>query len=210
VLDVLPHLVANDGLRALRAAIVDPHRFAIEPKVDGVRGLIVFRPDRVVETRNRRGQTRDWQRHRPFAAGLRGLAQRLPILWEGTVLDTELIAGQFAGTMAALQGSARHGDALRVHVFDAPMLAGVDLRPLPWQARRERLELLSQAFEDPYRLVPVVQPDPALAADMAAGLLEGILLKDRRSSYRDGSRAGWSKVKDPGWYARESWRFDRR
>jgi hypothetical protein len=54
VLDVLPQLVANDGLRTLRAAIADPTRFAIEPKIDGVRGLIVFRRDRVVETRNRR------------------------------------------------------------------------------------------------------------------------------------------------------------
>jgi ATP-dependent DNA ligase len=45
---------------------------------------------------------------------------------------------------------------------------------------------------------------------MADGALEGIVLKDRRSTYRDGSRAGWSKVKDPSWYQRESWRFDRR
>jgi ATP-dependent DNA ligase len=112
--------------------------------------------------------------------------------------------------MAALQGCARHGDALCVHVFDVPMLARVDLRPLSWEARREQLELLAQAFEDPYRLVPVVQPDTSLAADMAAGILEGIVLKDRRSTYRDGSRAGWSKVKDPSWYQRESWRFDRR
>src|SRR4051794_19298383 len=27
---------------------------------------------------------------------------------------------------------------------------------------------------------------------------------------RDGSRAGWTKVKDASWYQRESWRFDRR
>ena len=122
---------------------------SVEPKIDGVRGLIVFRPDGVVETRNRSGQVRDWQRHRPSAAGLRRLAQRLPILWDGTVLDAEPIAGRFAGTMAALQGSARHGDALRVHVFD-PMLASVDLRRLQWEERRERLELLAQAFELPY------------------------------------------------------------
>jgi hypothetical protein len=38
---LLPQLVANDGLRTLRAAIADPNRWAIEPKVDGVRGLLI-------------------------------------------------------------------------------------------------------------------------------------------------------------------------
>jgi hypothetical protein len=28
-------------------------------------------------------------------------------------------------------------------------------------------------------------------------------------SYRDGSRAGWFKVKDRSWYEREAWRFER-
>jgi ATP-dependent DNA ligase len=48
------------------------------------------------------------------------------------------------------------------------------------------------------------------AGRMLAGQREGLVLKDRRSTYRDGSRVGWSKVKDPSWYERESWRFDRR
>jgi ATP-dependent DNA ligase len=55
-----------------------------------------------------------------------------------------------------------------------------------------------------------VPPDRSLAAAMIAGELEGIVLKDRTSTYRDGSRTGWVKVKDPRWYERESWRFDRR
>ena len=38
---VAPQLVGNDGLKALRLAIVDPERFACEPKVDGVRGPVV-------------------------------------------------------------------------------------------------------------------------------------------------------------------------
>jgi hypothetical protein len=42
ILVVLPQLVANDGLIALRSAIADPMRYAVEPKVDGVRGLVVF------------------------------------------------------------------------------------------------------------------------------------------------------------------------
>jgi ATP-dependent DNA ligase len=40
--------------------------------------------------------------------------------------------------------------------------------------------------------------------------MKGIVLKDRHGAYRDGSRRGWSKVKDPSWHEREAWRFDRR
>jgi hypothetical protein len=34
--------------------------------------------------------------------------------------------------------------------------------------------------------------------------------RSQTSTYRDGTRVGWSKVKDAGWYEREAWRFDRR
>ena len=72
--DLTPQLVANDGVKAMQRAIADPAAYAIEPKVDGVRGLLVFREDRVVEARNRRGLSRDWFRHEPFRRGIRGLA----------------------------------------------------------------------------------------------------------------------------------------
>ena len=45
---------------------------------------------------------------------------------------------------------------------------------------------------------------------MTDGRLEGIVVKDPTSTYRDGTRVGWSNVKDPGSYEREAWRFDRR
>jgi bifunctional non-homologous end joining protein LigD len=208
--NVLPQLVANNGLLALRAAIAEPDRWAIEPKVDGVRGLIVFQPDGLLEARNRLGIRRDWLRGDEFEAGLRRLGDVLPLLWRGTVLDGELTAGRFQSTMAALLGSRRYRDELRFVAFDVPFLAGVDLRALPWTERRERLELLSRAFDLPYELSPLVEPSPALADQMADGRLEGIVLKDRSSPYRDASRHGWSKVKDPSWQEREAWRFDRR
>jgi bifunctional non-homologous end joining protein LigD len=206
---VTPQLVANNGLRALRLAITDPERFACEPKVDGVRGLIVYQPDGSIETRNRRGERRDWLRGDAFEGGLRRLANRLPIVWDGTVLDGELIADRFARTMAALYGSKRHRDHLRFVAFDVPVLAGVDLRPSPWQDRRERLELLAQAFDVPLELSPLVEPSRGLVDQMEDGRLEGIVLKDRTAPYRDGSRAGWAKVKDRSWYEREAWRFER-
>ncbi|MFL5768548.1 MAG: hypothetical protein ACJ765_00540 [Chloroflexota bacterium] len=206
---VIPQLVASDGARALRRAIGDPDRWAIEPKVDGVRGLVAFGPDGI-ETRNRHGIRRDWLRGDSFEIGLRRLAARLPILWEGTVLDGELTTGRFATTMAALFGSKAHRADLRFVAFDIPILAGVDLRRLPWQDRRERLELLAQAFDVPLELSPIVEPSRSLAIAIEDGRLEGIVLKDRTSTYRDGSRAGWWKVKDPRWVEREAWRFDRR
>src|SRR5207249_4861522 len=145
---VIPQLVAHNGVQALRAAIADPLRYACEPKVDGVRGLVVYGPDGL-ETRNRNGIRRDWLRGAAFASGLRRLAFRLPILWEGTVLDGELTTGRFQTTMAALFGSKTHRPDLRLVVFDVPILAGVDLRSLPWQERRERLELVAKAFDVP-------------------------------------------------------------
>jgi bifunctional non-homologous end joining protein LigD len=208
-INVLPQLVANNGTMALRAAIIDPDRYACEPKVDGVRGLLVYR-DGVVEMRNRRGERRDWLRGDDFERGLRRLADALPILWDGTVLDGELTTGTFATTMSALLGSRQHRRDLRVVVFDVPFLAGVDLRGLPWSARRERLELLAQAFEVPLELSPIVEPSAALASDIVDGRIEGIVLKDRTSTYRGGSRTGWWKVKDPRWMQREASRFDRR
>jgi ATP-dependent DNA ligase len=110
----------------------------------------------------------------------------------------------------ALFGSKTHRADLRFVVFDVPILAGVDLRLLPWQERRDRLDLVAEAFDVPLELSPVIDPTRGLAIDTADGRLEGIVLKDRTSPYRDGSRAGWWKLKDPRWYEREAWRFDHR
>jgi hypothetical protein len=107
--DVTPQLVANDGVKAMQRAIADPDAYAIEPKVDGVRGLIVFREDHVVEARNRRGLSRDWLRFEPFRRGIHALARRLPILWQGSVLDGELTAGRFSANPRSFRKSNTAG-----------------------------------------------------------------------------------------------------
>ena len=66
------------------------------------------------------------------------------------------------------------------------------------------------APEPPIELWALVEPCVELADEMLRGDIEGIVLKDRESPYRDGSRSGWWKVKDRSWYEREAWRFDRR
>jgi hypothetical protein len=64
--------------------------------------------------------------------------------------------------------------------------------------------------EKGYGQTPLVDASRALAEHMAYRRVKGIVLKDRTSTYRDGSRRGWSNVKDPSWIEREAWRFDRR
>ena len=205
--ELVPQLVANDGIRAMQSAIAEPDAWVLEPKVDGVRGLLVFDGESL-ELRNRQGVSRDWLRGDAFEARLRRLVEHLPMLYRGTVLDGELVAGRFHSTMAALTGSKRFRQELHFVVFDVPVLAGVDLRDLPWDERRERLELLARAFEPPYELSPLIDPSADLARQITGGHLEGIVLKRRASPYRAGSRGGWSKLKDPRWAEREAWRFE--
>ena len=174
-----------------------------------MRCLLSF-ADGALTTRNRQGIRRDWLRGDSFETGLRSLPERLPILWLGTVLDGERTAGRFQWTMAAVLGSKRYRPNLRFVVFDVPIWPASICADCPGTTA------IAWSFcpgHSPSRMScrPSSPPPPvALALDMAEGRLEGIVLKDRHGTYRDGSRRGWSKVKDPSWIEREGWRFDRR
>ena len=94
-----PQLVSNDGVAMLRAAIASPDRYAIEPKVDGVRALVTFGPEGV-EVRGRKGRLRSsWLAGRELRSALERLSDTLPILSHGSTLDGELWAGSFHRTM---------------------------------------------------------------------------------------------------------------
>ena len=56
-LAVTPQLVAHPKLGVLADVANESGRWAIEPKVDGIRGLLVYVPDGTIETRNRKGRT---------------------------------------------------------------------------------------------------------------------------------------------------------
>lgn len=63
----------------MRAAIAAPDRYAIEPKVDGVRGLVTFEGEGIT-IRNRKSIVRErWLACQPFRRGLNEFAERLPI-----------------------------------------------------------------------------------------------------------------------------------
>jgi hypothetical protein len=88
---LVPQLVGNDGIRALRAAIADPERWALEPKVDGVRGLLVFDDGRLELATGTASAATGFAAMRSRTA-CAALAALLPILWRGSILDGDGIA----------------------------------------------------------------------------------------------------------------------
>ena len=89
-----------------------------------------------------------------------------------------------------------------IRVYDLLSLAGEDLRPLPWGARRARLEAVLPGL-DPVRfeLSPLVEAaswdDLAALRDAARdAAIEGLMLKRRDAPYLSGRKAGlWFKWK---------------
>ena len=127
---------------------------------------------------------------------------------EAVVLDGEIVALDDTGNPSfALLQSRMHVDrpvdaALRalttpIHfvVFDLLWINGIDITPLPWQARRDALE---GVFEPGpfWRLSPTYDDGAAVLDVVRQQQLEGVMAKRRDSVYLPGRRAPtWRKIK---------------
>jgi bifunctional non-homologous end joining protein LigD len=176
-------------------AAVPDGDFAMEPKHDGVR---------VLNTVDAAGVRRR-SRHGTDLSGLAPAADdHLRHLPSGSVLDGELVAfapdadGRVVHDFASVRHAVftrRPSTALSVAVWDVLVDAGRDVRALPWETRRERLDTLLQEG-------PAVMRSPLLTCTaesvehlIAAGW-EGAVVKARGSRYRCGQRtAAWRKFK---------------
>lgn len=187
----------------------------MEVKLDGWRCIAHRRKDGV----DLRTSTGEAITSLPY---LETLLRRLP---EGTVLDGELVdldgATQWNRTqsIASKQSPWVHEPSadnppLTFAVFDTPETMGDDLRTVPLEGRRAVLELLLGAHNlvpmdialdepwDPYlrgtglvRMVEQVPSSEATFEAIVAAGGEGVIVKDLRSLYREGSRKGWTKHK---------------
>jgi DNA ligase-1 len=92
-----------------------------------------------------------------------------------------------------------------VRLYDVLLLDGEDLRALPWEARRRRLEtLLPRLDSERFDLSALIEADSfdaltAIRASARDDAIEGVMLKRRDSPYVAGRRTGlWYKWKrDP-------------
>jgi bifunctional non-homologous end joining protein LigD len=173
--------------------LADPN-YVSEPKLDGQRVQIHVEGGRTVAAYSRPGREL-LSRHR----GLRWLRDvRWPV--ERAVIDGELYSGDGAeGIDAILAARGQVGSPVTFAGFDVLQVHGHDVTPEPWTDRRKRLEDLfpDGVTDGRVQLVPTFEDAARLwriwVVEWGG---EGIVLKDRRSSYRPGTRSrDWWKAK---------------
>jgi bifunctional non-homologous end joining protein LigD len=115
-----------------------------EVKLDGYRAIGI-RTKTGVELWSRK--KRDFSRRFPH------IARALEALPVETVLDGEIVAVNCDGQPAfsSLQNFKDRAGAILFYVFDAPVLAGTDLRGKPLATRREMLQKLISKLPDTIR-----------------------------------------------------------
>jgi bifunctional non-homologous end joining protein LigD len=120
---------------------------------------------------------------------------------EDSLLDGEIVVPGPDGrsSFQALQNAFEHGADANVvyYVFDAPFLEGQDLRRLPLQERKKRLESIFSKYKNPrVRFSEDLGGDAQEVLEHACRLrLEGLIGKDANSVYVSGRSRSWIKLK---------------
>lgn len=196
--DPMPRRV-EPALALLRQKPPSGEQWQWEIKWDGYR-LAVHVESSGVRIITRGGY--DWADRFPsIEAAARALGPATMILdGEGVVLDeqgrSDFNALQNSlGAVGRRSGNLTAGNALFMS-FDLLYLDGRDLRGEPYRTRRHLLEETLRGFEGAIRISEEIEADPAALLDHACRLgLEGIVGKDRDSTYRSGRTGDWVKLK---------------
>ena len=189
-------LAGDGGLHALGEAVAWTASYRVEEKWDGFRALIVFATDGSISIRNRNGEDKGRIANTPYLeAALRALGNAVPALWQGSVLDGELVGPTFGETVSLLSAGGRSSTALRFIAFDLPYFAGTDRRSAPLASRLVDLDAVLAYARLPIEAAVALEADPDLAAAVWSSGGEGLIIKDLASPYAAGNRTAWQKVK---------------
>lgn len=172
-----------------------------ELKWDGVRAILVADGDSVrVLSRNGNDVTRTY----PEFTDRRCWPSQ-PFAVDGEIVavgpsgkpDFGLLQGRMKLTRAADVAKARQAIPVRLMLFDLLYEDGSDLRQLPLEERRRRLEQFFRASDCPVDLSPVLRDPVEHILDSARELgLEGVMAKRPDSRYVSGQRTRtWIKLK---------------
>lgn len=178
---------------ATAAASLPPGRWALEPKWDGYR-LLTRIEDGKARLFTRNGH--DWTRKMPTLAAA---IEQLDIVeaW----LDGEIVVLDAHGApeFNALQNAidAGRNDEIVYFLFDVPYLGGMDLRAVPWAARRAALRgLISPEAPERIRFSQDFDVPAAQMLEAARTMrLEGIVAKRVDAPYVSARTDSWLKLK---------------
>ena len=141
-----------------------------------------------------------WSRNnRDFSRRFPNVVRALEALPVETVLDGEIVAvnGDGRPSFNSLQNFGDGAAAILFYTFDAPILAGADLRGKPLAARREMLRELISKLPDTIRFSETFDASASeVMAAVRSNGLEGVVAKRHDSLYQPGARFGaWVKVR---------------
>jgi bifunctional non-homologous end joining protein LigD len=172
--------------------VPDGPNWVHEIKHDGYRLMVRRTADKSVRIYTRRGV--DWTHRFPLIveAALRLKARSLHLDGEGVVCNAKGVA-VFDQLHSKVNDHHAH-----LFAFDLIELDGEDLRPLPLEARKGKLERLLRRSSHGIVLNEHIEGDgDAIFKHACRMKLEGIVSKRRDLSYRSGRVKSWLKVKNP-------------
>jgi ATP dependent DNA ligase domain len=155
-----------------------------EAKLDGYRAIGI---------RTKAGVELWLRNKKDFSRRFPEVSRALESLPVETVLDGGIVAvnGDGLPSFNALQNFGDGATAILFYAFDAPVLAGTDLRGKPLATRREMLRELIPTLPDTIRLSETFDVSAAeMMAAVRSNGLEGVVAKRRDSLYKPGDRSG--------------------
>ncbi len=192
--------------------ILSTQHSIIEPKLDGVRGIIHCTPDGVFILSRRVNKDGAYTQFQDNVPHLRDHATLVTLGKAGyTILDSELLApvddDTLGNTMSiigakpekAIETQKKIGNAYIV-LFDVIEFKGKDIRKYAWRARRLYLNEIELDEKNKYiRRIPyventIIEQRRTIAANYIKAGYEGVVLKNPEAGYFD-SRA-WLKHKE--------------
>ncbi|MCJ7754819.1 MAG: hypothetical protein MUP13_09660, partial [Thermoanaerobaculales bacterium] len=182
----------------VRESPPEPPGWAYEPKWDGFRVIVWGGAEPRLDSRNGKPLLR-------YFPELHPALEQLPA---GTVVDGEVVVvvddvTQFDTLQMRIHPAASRVEMLAAETpaelvaFDLPADRGEDLREIPYEQRRHRLEALFAGLQFPWHLTPVTRDlDEATRwfRDYEAAGCDGIICKQLDGPYKEDKRE-WIKWK---------------
>jgi ATP-dependent DNA ligase len=120
------------------------------------------------------------------------------VVWTGDRLDFDALQQRMVNTAATVRRRLVPAQPASFVAFDVLAVGDVDVRPMRWTVRRQRLESLAKGWAPPLQVSPITADvDEArewLEAFKSSGV-EGLVVKGASTRYQPGRR-DWVKRRD--------------